>query len=208
MTINRAQVAMLLAVFTSGFLFAADPELDKPKVTLVAKTPEAFLSYLPLIDPDQWFRSNREGGSLLYTSRETAQMKVLLTSATWSDHRRRQTYFQTRILGVAADNQRIYVLAVSVAQMDRRPEQLNKPMNLDTPEAGKSQRPARATFTLNVYRLKDGELLASQELKGDRLPKSVTAETTGVGPLSLIKNGVEVYGVKLEFDERGELKKP
>jgi hypothetical protein len=34
-------------------------------VTLLAKTPEAFLNYLLLIHPKQWFPSSREGGRSL-----------------------------------------------------------------------------------------------------------------------------------------------
>jgi hypothetical protein len=202
---NCRFTAVAVGLIVAPGLLAREPDAAK-KTILVAKSADAFVNFLPPQSNDDF--DAKQGGTLLLTSRETGEMKVLIWTGTRSNHHRRATYFQNRILGVTADRERLYVLVFALTQPDRWPQPADKPFDLPMVKKDAAGRWNESwTFNLLAYRLSDGKLVAGNELKGDGLPTTVPVETTGAGPLKLLKNGVEVYGSRVEFDNTGELKK-
>src|SRR5688572_27888304 len=91
--------------------------------------------------------SDAPGGILLlHTRAETGEMKQLLASGTFAYPTRRQSWSHSRIVGIAADDERVYVLVWATRGYDRVPPPEQMPGE-------------RATYTLNVFRLADGELV-------------------------------------------------
>jgi hypothetical protein len=119
---------------------------------------------------------------ILHTSTATAEMKILAAGGTtvdgfwarWRNYPRPDIY-QTRIAGVAADRQRIYVLRWH-SSPDKAP-----------------------SMQLVVFRPDTGEQVHSLDLKGKAVPKKEPEETANKGPLQLHANGVTCFGTRFEF---------
>ncbi len=125
------------------------------------------------------------GFMLLHTVRASGEMTVLIPpTGTVAISTRRISYGTTRILGVAADAERLYVL-------------------LWTGHAfGKPPGPAEGGYALRTFWLADGAALWAPALKPEGLPKEIPAETLEKGPLRLVKGGVELYGTRATYKER------
>jgi hypothetical protein len=91
--------------------------------------------------------------------------------------------FTSRIVGVAADRERLYVLHWQGGE--RQP-----------------------SCSLLVFRPDSGVLIHSLELTGDDVPKEEPKETTDRGPLRLRPDGVACFGARFEFKGTELLKPP
>lgn len=149
------------------------------------------------------------GLGLYHTTAETGAMRLLLTSGTTVSiipmGIDRVDFTRTRIAGVAADAERLYVLVYQRHTSVRR-------------EAGPIREPAeyqgRAGYDLIVFRLADAMPVQHIELKQGDFPKEPpTTDTVKPGPLVVKDNVVTCYGVSFTFKgseliERRYEKKP
>ena len=184
----------------------AQPTDQERRGTLVLKTPVAMVHLLASPNPYRYSQPF-DGRHLLLTNRENGEMADVLFTGTWSDYKRLATYTQVRLLAVAADDQRLYVLVATVEQLGQRPRPPAESISLASAEkqAG-ARRELSARFSLRVYSLKSGERLLLRELTGAGRPDVVPAEGATTGSLNLVKDGVEVYGVKVTFDDKNKVK--
>jgi hypothetical protein len=181
------QVAALTVALAQGpFPPSADDAGNRPK--LVVKEKDYFLHALPLTETEPpprlgaRVRTTLSGLTLLHTSTATGEMKVLAASTTTLIDLQRNSgdaVSQTRIVGVAVDKERLFVLQFSFS-------------TLATEGNGEK-------YHLLVFRPADGVLVHSLELKGDGLPAKRPAETADKGPLRLHPDGVACFGTRFEF---------
>ena len=130
---------------------------------------------------------------ILHTVRDTGEMAVLVpATGTVAVSTRRISFRQTRILGIAADTERLYVLTWTVRVWDRPPER-------DAAVEGGS-------YVLRTYWLADGRALAAPALEAEGLPKGAPPETPEKGPLRLVAGGVECFGTRANY--KGEKLEP
>jgi hypothetical protein len=101
----------------------------------------------------------------------------------------RTPYHQTRVVGVAADAERLYVLVWST-----------KWMVLGAGDLGAGPGPpASDAYELRVFWLADGSLVGAFPLGGTARPRVVPRESVEAGPLEVMSGGVWVYGESLRF---------
>jgi len=182
---------LLLAAALGQIPGPAGPS-DSTRPKLLVKDKDYFLHALPSAGPGPFSRavplasylepSTTRGLVLLHTSIGTGEMKVLaaggttvdISRAQWRNNARPDVY-RTRIAGVAADKERIYVV-----RWDESPD----------------KDPATR---LLVFRAATGEQVHSLELKGNAVPRKEPAEAAKAGPLQLHADGVTCYGTRFEF---------
>lgn len=92
------------------------------------------------------------------------------------------TFFQSRILGVCADRQRLYVL-VLVGQT-----------------GGFGFEGRNSMYYLSVFDAREGTWLLDVDLKDAEIPTRPHLETLDTGPMKSLDNGVTVYGKTFRFD--------
>jgi hypothetical protein len=140
-----------------------------------------------------------QGVAIFHTDTETGKMKALMTSGMLVRQSPpmgidRLYYTATRVAGIAADTERLYVL-VSVrkktAMLQARP--------MENPDF------EPATYHLAVLSLADGEALHVLPMKEGDFPKELPAETVKPGPVELKENGVACFGVTFTFKGQGLL---
>src|SRR5262249_2206220 len=112
---------------------------------------------------------------------------------TWSVPTRRISYQQTRLVGVTADAERLYVLVWHSGRVFDRPPRLDE-------EA------VKGTYRLSVYWLADSSKIAERDLTGREVPAKAPKETTGKGPLTVADGTVSCYGTKFQFKGKEEVK--
>ena len=193
LSIPRPLAALLGVLITSTALAARPlmgPEGQERPPKLVAKAKGTLIHAVPYSHAGELRGlSDAPGGILLlHTRTESGEMKPLLASGTFVYSTRRQSWSHSRIVGIAADDERAYVLVWATRGYDRvpPPEQM----------AGE-----RATYTLSVFRLSDGELVHrgtpdnpnSKPVQAGAAP----AEALEKGPLELVKGGVKIDGVEV-----------
>jgi hypothetical protein len=101
----------------------------------------------------------------------------------------RTPYHQTRVVGVAADAERLYVLVWSARWVV-----------LGTGGPGAEVRPpASDTYEVRVLWLADGSMVGTVPLGGTGRPRVVPRESVEAGPLEVMSGGVRVYGESLRF---------
>jgi hypothetical protein len=164
--------------------------LADPKPVLVLADPACFVHALRASADagDVLERPVDPGFMLLHTARASGEMTVLVpATGTVARGTCRASFVQTRILGIAADAERLYVLLWSVRTWDRPPER-------DAPAEG-------GRYELRTFRLADGHALKAPALNTEGLPKGAPKESLGNGPLNLLPGaGVECYGTRAIYE--------
>lgn len=165
--------------------------------TLVTKSKEYLVHVIPAakLGDDLLDRYLPGGLQVVHTSAETGKMNVLVATGSWSIPTRRQSFGQTRIVGISADAERLYVAEWTSGRVWDRPP----PPATETTKGG--------VYHLHVFWLADGSRIAERELAGAGLPENVPVEMAGKGALSLMEKGVSCYGASFEFKGK-ELVKP
>ena len=188
------RLAALLGVLVASTALAArplgSPDGQERPPKLVAKAKGTLIHAVPYPHGVELRGvSDAPGGILLlHTRTESGEMKQLLATGTFTYPTRRQSWSHSRIVGIAADDERLYVLVWATRGYDRvpPPEQM----------AGE-----RATYTLSVFRLADGELVhrgTPDTLNSKPVqPGAPPAEVLEKGPLELVKGGVKIDGVEV-----------
>jgi hypothetical protein len=92
----------------------------------------------------------------------------------------RSFFIRSAVVGVAADEERLYVL-------------------LQESMSGQTYLPAKTSYHLLVFRPDNGVQVHMLDVKPDEPPKEPPAETADRGPLVLRGDGVSCLGVKFEF---------
>jgi hypothetical protein len=175
------------AMLATGQLPAAPPLEDLSSPKLVARGKGYFLHTLsPSQRPAALRRvlPLREGEPsysllLLHTSAATGEMRVLAAGGDLVSNlaqKNKPDTYRGRILGVAADRERLYVLHWG---------------------EGPSERAVR----LLVFRPDTGEQLHSLAVEGDAVPQQEPREAVDKGPLRLCEGGVACFGTRFEFEE-------
>jgi len=188
------RLSLLLLVLLAPAL-AADEE-----PVLLVKNAACFVHAIaawPAL-PDRGARFERVvagGHALLHTSRETGKMvRLVEATGTVAVNTRRISFLVTRLVGVAADADRLYVVLWRSGRIfDRPPEE-------DAPADG-------GTYELRVFWLADGSALRAPVLGPDGLPEAAPPESLGKGPLHVVAGGVDCFGKKVRYDAR-ELREP
>jgi hypothetical protein len=128
------------------------------------------------------------GRAILHTARATGDMAVLVpATGVVAISTRRLSFRVTRILGTAADEERLYVLVWSGRAWDRPPAP-------DAPIEG-------GRYELRAFWLADGAPLEVPSLDTG-LPKDAPPETLERGPLRLVQRGIECYGTRAAYKGR------
>ena len=164
------------------------PELKKP--VLVSKGTKHFVHALDMspLRAEGWVEFVvAPGWGLVYTNRESGQMQHLMRpTGTVRINTRRISYSQSRIVGVAADANRLYVLRWQSGRV------FDKPPAADAkPEGGR--------YELSVFWLADGSLVQLRPLGTKGLPKHAPVQQLTPGPLKLVKGGVSCYGSTFRY---------
>jgi hypothetical protein len=199
-------------IFTAAALTVSQPPIpdkwgsaDTRKPKLIAKGEGYFVHALPpLGNPapltreafNNWgglTRTNVDGPVILHTALATGEMKTL--AAGWLSAQLgppmgvdRIYYQRTAIAGVAADNQRLYVLQW----------QTNREETVGVP--GEEVGRLNVKYRLLVFRPAKGELVYTLELKEGDFPKKLPQQTADRGPLQLHDDGVACFGVTFTFE--------
>lgn len=141
--------------------------------------------------------------TILHTALPAGRLTVLLRSGTTVGIPEpmgyvRTPYHQTRVVGAAADVERLYVLVWSTRWLVP-----------DGRGAGGERRPpASDTYEVRVFWLADGSAVSSFPLGGMGRPRVVPRESVEAGPLEVMSGGVRVYGESLRFRGRDRLDDP
>jgi len=183
--------APLLVLLAAATLAQGEKKLLPPPV-LVAKTDAALVHAVRTArDPSEaepWHRRS-DGYLLLHTDRKTGEMRHLIpNTGTVEVPTVRPSVVQTRMVGVAADAERLYVLLWTSGRIFDRPPASDAPV-----EGGR--------YELRVFWLADGSQIAKPALDPEKWPKTAPPEVTDAGPLKLVKDGVECYGVTARYEE-------
>lgn len=132
------------------------------------------------------------GQQLLHTNLETGDMRILFAAETRVIPTRRESYEQTAIIGLAHDGQRLYLATAKTGryfEADGRDAKFHPHL-------------------LRVFWLADGSLIHERSFPPETRPASAPQPSLGRGPLSLIDNGVTVYGTKIVFRGKEVQDKP
>lgn len=181
--------AIVLVLLAAATLAQGEEKLLPPPV-LVARTDAVFVHAVCTArdsgEVEPWVRRS-DGYLLLHTNRKTGEMKHLIPdTGTVAIPTVRQSYVQTRMVGVAADTERLYVLLWTSGRIFDRPPERDAPV-----EGGR--------YELRVFWLADGSRIAAPGLDPEKWPKTAPPEVTNAGPLKLAKDGVDCYGVTARY---------
>jgi len=202
-SLPRRGIVLLAAASAS---LAGPPPLEKPlasKPLLLAKGQDYLVHGIvyPLHDDQARFRTPQWAGCVvLHTKPSTGEMKGLVSTGTIEVPSERVSYHQTRILGVACDAERLYIVTWFSGRIWDHP-----------PPPG--QRLADGGYSLQVFWLADGTPSYGANLVPPTpmpirepvvavvsLPDTAPQETLEKGPLKPIGKGVACYGVAFEFE--------
>ncbi|MBY0232897.1 MAG: hypothetical protein K2W96_26745 [Gemmataceae bacterium] len=100
---------------------------------------------------------------------------------------------QTRVVGIAADKERLYVLVWSASW--RYEDFAAKGLVVGKP-------PESDSYMLRVFWLEDGKEIESVALGGKKRPKALPGETAEKGPLEAKDGEVEAYGEVFRYKGR------
>lgn len=136
---------------------------------------------------------------LLHTALPGGRLTVLFRSGTTVSipvpmGLNRVPYSQTRVVGVAADAERLYVLVWSA-----------KWTVLDLGGAV-AKPPESDAYAVRVFWLADGSEVGRFDVGGEKRPKTVPRESTEAGPLAVEKGGVSAYGEAFQIEGKGRMK--
>jgi hypothetical protein len=180
----------LALLLCAPFVLAEDGTPEKP--VLVHADAACFVHALraaPDTSAGRFERVVAAGRALVHTVRATGEMTVLVPpTGVVAISTRRASFKVERILGVAADKERLYVLSWTGRAWDRPP----------APDAPL----AEGRHALRVFWLADGEALKTPVLDAAGLPKEAGPETLEKGPLRLIETGVECFGTRASYRGR------
>jgi hypothetical protein len=139
---------------------------------------------------------------ILHTALPSGRLTVLFRSGTTVGFPipmgiNRIPYSQTRVVGVAADTERLYVLVWSAEWKV-----------LDRGGAGAEVKPpASDAYAVRVFWLADGSEVGSFAVGGEKRPKTVPRESMEAGPLAVEKaGGVSVYEETFRFKGKERVK--
>jgi hypothetical protein len=110
-------------------------------------------------------------------------MKVLAITGTWVGAERVRLFHQIRIVGIASDAERLYVLSWNSGQTRNPP----------------GEAATEGHYSLQTFWLAEGARIYAWPLTGSDVPAAAPAETTDKGPLQLTGNGVSCYGTTVSF---------
>ena len=178
-------LALLLLLVTPVLAADEDP-------VLLATHQACFVHALPAwpAQADRVERVVGPGHALLHTSRATGKMTRLLpATGTVAINTRRISYCLTRVLGVAADAERLYVVLWASGRIFDRP-----------PAEGAAL--AGGRYELRVFWLGDGGALPAPPLGPDGLPAAAPEPSLGRGPLNLVSDGVSCFGTTARYAGR------
>jgi len=102
---------------------------------------------------------------------------------------RRISYEVRRVLGVAADAERLYVLLWWSGRIYDRP-----PAQGATIDGGR--------YELRVHWLDDAAALQAPSLRHDGVPEAAGRPCLDAGPLKLVPGGVSCFGTRARYDGR------
>jgi hypothetical protein len=202
------KLAAAIILATASASLAGPPPLEKSQASkplLLAKGKDYLIHGIvyPLHDDQARFRTPQWTGCvILYTKPSTGEMKSLVSTGTIEIPTERVSYHQTRILGVACDPERLYVVTWFSGRIWDHP-----------PQPG--QRLGDGGYSLQVFWLADGTSTYSAGLLAPTpmplrepvvavvsLPEIAPQETLEKGPLKLLEKGVACYGVAFGFEGR------
>ncbi len=123
------------------------------------------------------------GQQLLHTNLETGAMRILFAAETRVLPTRRESYERTAIIGLAHDEQRLYL---ATAKTGRYFDANGRDAKLHP-------------HLLRVYWLADGSLIHERSFPQETWPAKAPEPSLGRGPLSLIDNGMTIYGLTIVF---------
>ena len=127
------------------------------------------------------------GSGLVHTNRQSGEMTHLIPpTGTVCINTRRISYLQTRIVGIVADAQRLYVLRWQSGRIFDKPPAADAVLT-------------HGHYELSVFWLADGSLILGGSLRAKGLPKHAPVEALAPGPLKLVKRGVSCYGSTFHF---------
>jgi len=196
---------MLEPICTVAILSCAAPlppprgDADPNKPVLIAKGKDFFIHALPAdrglfprrvkVEPrfPEMVEEGVRGLVVVHTSLATGDMKILTAGgqSTWRGPPMgidRIYHNVTRVVGIAADSERLYVLLWD-----------------DLSEWVVGERGKRG-YRLQIFRVSNGALLHTLALKEGDFPKDPPSqETAEKGPLQLRGDGVACFGVTFEF---------
>lgn len=199
----KLALAMILAAASASL--GGPPPLEKSlasKPLLLAKGQDYLVHGIvyPLHDDQARFRTPQWAGCvILYTKPSTGEMKSLVSTGTVEIPTERVSYHQSRILGVACDAERLYIVTWFSGRIWDHP-----------PHPG--QRLTNGGYSLQVFWLADGAPTYSANLVSltpmpirepvvaVSLPETAPQEAIEKGPLKLIEKGVACYGAAFEFE--------
>jgi hypothetical protein len=185
----------LLPVLVALALAADDPiVLAKGKGFIVHGLPGRTVA---LVRPDP-----PPPAALLHTALPSGKTRTLLRTGTTVGVPvpmaiDRYPITQKRLVGVAADGERLYVLVWSATW--KYEDFAGKGLVI-----GKA--PESDAYALSVYWLEDGTDLGGIALRGAKRPKTVPAETLDKGPLAVKDGTVAAYGQTFRFRGKKWLK--
>ncbi len=170
-SIDRALRAVLIAKGQNFTIhrFEGSPLLKFPDIE--------YPRLMHVIDP---------GITIVHTSLDTGEMKWLYVSGTFAvRYARKGIYYSWRLIDLAQDDDRLYVLDWASGSM-RHPDQ---PLAGDDPSYG-----------LRVFWKSDGALIYKTLFQsGKNLPVAVPKENVNSGLLKLSGDGVECFGEAFRF---------
>ncbi len=191
MNTRRLRVGLGSALLTFALLPAALAAADDP--ALLVKTKACFVHALPAWPAptgDHVERVVARGHEPLHTARSSGKMTRLLPiTGTVAINTRRISYRVTRILGIAADAERLYVLRWASGRLFDRP-----------PTEGEAIPGGR--FELRVFWLGDGTELATRALGAAGWPAAAPEASLGKGPLTKVTDSVSCFGTTLRYRGR------
>jgi hypothetical protein len=191
------------ALAVMGLALSVLPAAEKvvsPKPTLVLKGKHCFIHALPFAPEPTRLRADflPTGLQLLHTLSETGEMRLLLTSGTREtvgpERALRLHYTQTRIVGVAGDADRLYVVTWTSS-------------DLRDPPSSTADRIKGGSYRLDVFWLVDGSQLTELQLTSKALPETSPRETTDNGSLEVGEKEVTCYGLTISVRGK-EIGKP
>lgn len=164
---------------------------DKPKGEhgiLVAQGEGYFIHALryPRSDEAETVARVHGGWKVLHTGVRDGAMNVLFTSGSFERPTRRISYQNVRIVGIACDSKRLYLVSW-------------RAKSWDGPLVG-AQTAERTEWRLHVYQRENGQERASVSLKSVDL-EFAPKETIEKGPITLVEGGVEILGTKHSFPD-------
>jgi hypothetical protein len=195
-------LAGVLAFFVAAVAPPGEAELDLPKPTVLAKG-DGFIVH-GLGARARFFTlmgHPASAATVLHTSRPSGELVLLAQSGTAVGIPvpmaiDRFPITQTRIAGVAADAERLYVL-IWTARWTHE----------DIRGMGVQIHPPKSDlYKVNVFWLADGSAIGEFALTGEKRPKDMPPEKLDTGPMRVDDAGVTVHGDVFRFKGKERLR--